>query len=151
MVSAIILLALASMPASDMTPRAVELGGAIVAAEARREPFAEQIAVAAVIANRAHDKRRWRRLSGEHDPYVGVMLGRRQFAAPAAREAVTDTHRLAFIIGAVFRPGWTRNALMFATPDAVNRLSLKERWGAGGFMPIDGTGTEHVFFGEGGS
>ena len=148
MVSAVILCLMATMPSSAMTPRAIDLGGSIVAAEARGESFAEQVAVAAVIANRARDKRRWRRLSGERDPYVGVMLGRRQFAAPAPSTEVTDAHRLAFIIGAVFRPGWTRDALMFATPAAVERLSLRERWGAGGFVPIDGTGTEHVFFGE---
>lgn len=105
----------------------VTLGGQIVAAEARGEPFAERARVGCVIANRAADPTRWR--GDTADPWRSVMLAPRQFAAPHPARAEDVA---AFIWGAVARP--CGSATMFATPAAVDRLGLVGRWGAGGYQ-----------------
>ena len=98
------------------------LGAQVVAAEARGESFAERMRVACVIANRADDPTRWR--GNAADPWRSVMLAPRQFAAPYPAR---PEDAAAFVLGAMLRPCGT--ATMFATPDAVGRLGLAERWG----------------------
>ena len=113
------------------------LGGQIVAAEARGESLAERARVGCVIANRAADPVRWR--GSAADPWRSVMLADRQFADPHPARA-EDV--VAFVAGVVARP--CGSATMFATPAAVVRLDLVERWGLGGFQPtIRGP---HVYF-----
>ena len=113
------------------------LGGEIVAAEARGEAFIERARVGCVVANRAADPVQWH--GSANDPWRSVMLADRQFAAPYPAR-VEDI--AAFIFGAIARP--CGSATMFATPAAVARLDLVERWGAGGFRPsIRGP---HVYF-----
>lgn len=118
----------------------VALGAQVVAAEARGESFAERARVACVIANRADDAERWR--GDAADPWRSVMLASGQFAAPYAGATVVDA--AAFVAGATLRP--CDGAVMFATPEAVERHGLVDRWGSGGFVPV--LHGAHTYFAE---
>jgi hypothetical protein len=84
-------LALASLlPDAGLTPAEVDLGAAMVCAEARGESAANRRAVAAVLRNRV-------RASGRS--LAGVALAKGQFAKPCPARAVLPEHRADFIAG----------------------------------------------------
>lgn len=134
--------------AVHLTPEAVNLGGRVVAAEARSESFGEQVSVAAVIGNRVRcGSRMW----GGHvddNPWIGVMSAPYQFAAPAPRSITKPHHRLAFIVGALAPAGWRGQAMFFATQSAAKR-GFTERRALDGYLPIDETMSgPHVYYGR---
>lgn len=133
----------------QMTPEAIDVGGRVVAAEARGESFVSQVNVASVIGERVRcDRSRWKRERGVN-PWVGVMTAPSQFAAMAPRSVTRPSHQLAFIVGGLMPIGWRRGAVMFATPAAVRDKSLKEKWGPEFVLIEEADDPAHQFFRRG--
>jgi hypothetical protein len=124
-----------------LTPKAIQVGAAVLAAEARGAP-SDLVPIAAVVGNRVQDPR-YRR--GDN-PWLGVLQAPRQFARPAPPRLVRLRHYVSFVAGAILRPGWTRRALLFATEPALSRGGRRRRWSRR-YPEIPTTRTVHVFFG----
>ena len=130
---------------AHLTPAVVELGGQVVAAEARGESFVEQVSVASVIGNRVRCREHsWGRRT-RRNPWVGVMRAPLQFAKPAPESVTRDVHRLAFIIGAVMPLGWRGDAYFFATTNAADEGFVARR-ATDGYEPIPDVNSPHVYF-----
>lgn len=131
---------------AHVTPKVIDLGGRVVAAEARGESFIEQMSVAAVIGNRV---RCGSKVWGGHtkrNPWRGVMLAPHQFARPAKRSVTKPHHRLAFIVGALSPIGWRGEAMFFATKVAAD-AGFTDRRASDGYETISETeGGAHIYY-----
>ena len=137
-----IAVALASLlPDAGLTPAEVDLGAAMVCAEARGATPADRRAVAATLRNRA-------RASG--DTLAAVALAPRQFAKPCPAGAVEPAHRADFLAGwlGLGLPGWwSAEVVSFCTHAAARRV--RHTWAGYGWRRVDRAELAHTFW-EGG-
>lgn len=116
-----IALALAALlPDPGLTPAEVDLGAAMVCAEARGASPMDRRAVAAVLRNRV-------RLSGRS--LAGVALAPRQFARPCPAGMVLPEHRADFLAGWLgfgLPPWWSGRVVSFQTPRSARATA--RRW-----------------------
>lgn len=134
-----IALAFASLlPDPDLTPAEVDLGAAMVCAEARGAPAADRRAVAAVLRNRA-------RATGA--TLAAVALAPRQFARPCPARAVLPERRADFLMGWLgfgLPPWWSERVVSFCTHAAARRVG--RTWAGYGWRRVDRAEMAHTFW-----
>jgi hypothetical protein len=133
-------LALASLlPDAGLTPAEVDLGAAMVCAEARGASPADRRAVAATLRNRA-------RASG--DTLAAVALAQRQFARPCPAGAVEPAHRVDFLagwLGLGLPAWWSADVVSFQTHRSARAAGRRWRE-VYGWRRVDRAELAHTFW-----
>jgi hypothetical protein len=132
-------LALAAMlPDAGLTPAEVDLGAAMVCAEARGASPADRRAVAATLRNRA---------LASGGTLAAVALAPRQFAKPCPAGAVEPAHRADFLagwLGLGLPQWWSVEVVSFCTHAAARRV--RRTWAGYGWRRVDRAELAHTFW-----
>ena len=140
-------LALASLlPDAGLTPAEVDLGAAMVCAEARGASATDRRAVAGVLRNRVRLSR-----GGVGGTLAGVALAKGQFARPCPARMVLPEHRADFLtgwLGLGLPWWWSGRVVSFQTPRSARATA--RRWTKTyGWRRVDRGELAHTFW-EGG-
>ena len=133
-------LALAALlPDAGLTPAEVDLGAAMVCAEARGESPKDRRAVAGVLRNR---------VAASGGTLASVALAPRQFAKPCPRRAVLPEHRADFLagwLGLGMPEWWSPQVVAFQTHRSARATGRVWRE-VYGWRRVDGGRLAHTFW-----
>lgn len=139
MTAAIIIILASMLPAGGLTPAEVDLGAAMVCAEARGASPMDRRAVAGVLRNR---------VAHTGGTLASVALAPRQFATPCPRRMVERGHAADFLagwLGLGMPVWWSADVMAFQTHRSARVAGRKWR-DVYGWRRVDGGRLAHTFW-----